>query len=117
MHTPDQLEDAFGFEAVRTSTKDRIKQIRPTTPPEPPSDLTKVDEVAGIAGFVSREASAEHGALRRRGRPKAPEPTVALHMRAPVSVANAFQRWCEENRYSYPAALAEIMQMAGIRLD
>ena len=114
MHIDDQTEDAFGFGAVRHSAKEKIKQIRPTAPPEPPADFTRVDEIAGNAGFVSREAQFEYDPVVRRGRPRAQEATVALHMRAPVSVANAFQRWCEENRYSYPAALAEIMRRAGI---
>lgn len=114
MHTHDQAEDAFGFGAVRNSTKDKIKQIRPTAPPEPPPDFAKLDAIAGSAGFVSREAQGEYDNFTRRGRPRAPEPTVALNMRAPMSVAKAFQRWCEVNRYSYPAALAEIMRQAGI---
>ena len=109
----DQVEDAFGFGSVSSSAKEKIKQIRPTAPPEPPSDFTRVDEIAGNAGFISREAPFEHDASRR-GRPKAPEPTIALNMRAPASIAKAFQRWCEQNRYSYPAALAEIMRRAGI---
>ena len=35
-------------------------------------------------------------------------------MRVPVSLGGAFQRFCEENRYSYPEALAEVMKRAGL---
>ncbi len=38
-------------------------------------------------------------------------------MRVPVSLASAFQRFCEENRYSYPEALAEIMRRAGLNTN
>ena len=112
MHTPNGVEDAFGFSSVRA--KDKIKQIKPSAPPEPPSDLTKVDEIAGSAGFVSREAPQSADVSFRTGRAQAPEPTIALNMRAPVGVGKAFQRWCKENRYSYPEGLAEIMRRAGL---
>ena len=113
MYTPDGVEDAFGFGSVRA--KDKIKQIKPSTPHEPPADFTRVDEIAGMAGFVSREASQLAAAPSRGGRSQAPEPTIALNMRAPVDVGTAFQRWCKENRYSYPEGLAEIMRRAGLR--
>ncbi len=116
MHDQDTEEDAFGFDAVRTSAKARIRQIRPEMPPEPPTDLTEVDEIAGNAGFVSRESPVDDTPVisARRGRPRAPEAFEAINMRAPSSLARAYRRWCEENRYSYPAALAEIMRRAGI---
>lgn len=114
MHEHDEAEDAFGFESLRGSTKDRIKQIRPSAPPEPPPDLAMVDRVASEAGFVSREVPMHGDLVFRRGRPRSAAPSEALNMRAPSSVAHAFRRFCEENRYSYPAALAEIMRRAGI---
>ena len=112
MSMHEQSDDAFGFGSVR-STKDRIKSIRPTAPPEPPADMAAIDEVAGNVGFVSRELSGDEP-YTRRGRPRGPEPFEALNMRAPITLANAFRRWCQENRYSYPAGLAEIMRRAGV---
>ena len=113
MNLPDEMDDAFGFETVRASAKEKIKHIRPSAPPISP-DLKKVDEAADSVGFVSREHKAPEDPGPRRGRPKASEPTMAINMRAPESVALTFQKWCDDNRYSYPAALAEIMRRAGI---
>ena len=109
-----EQEDAFGFRSVKDSARERVRNIRPSQPPAPPEDLSVVDEIAGNAGFVSREAALPLESAFRRGRPRASEPSEALNMRVPSSVANAFRRWCEENRYSYPAALTEIMRRAGI---
>lgn len=114
MSMHEHPEDAFGFGSVRSTSKDRIKNIKPTTPPEPPANLDALDEVAGSVGFVSREVSAGEDLYTRRGRPRGPEPFEALNMRAPASLASAFRRWCQENRYSYPAGLSEIMRRAGI---
>lgn len=114
MSAPEQAEDAFGFGSLRTSTRDRIRSIKPSAPPDSAVDLAELDRVAGNAGFVSREAQTEDLAYVRRGRPRGPEAFQALNMRAPASLAQAFRRWCEENRYSYPAGLAEIMRRAGI---
>ncbi len=111
MPTHEDQDDAFGFETVGASTKERIARIRPAAPRESPSDLSKLDEVAASAGFISREVSEYQP---RRGRPAGPEAFEALNMRAPASLARAFKGWCEENRYSYPAGLSEIMRRAGI---
>lgn len=115
MHTPETTEDAFGFGSLRGSTKDRIKQIKPSSPPEPPPNLARVDAVADSAGFVSREAPEQGSSSFRGSRSQGPEPTIALNMRAPVSIGQAFQQFCKENRYSYPEGLAEIMHRAGLR--
>lgn len=112
MLTPDGVEDTFGFGSVRA--KDKIKRIKPSTPHDRPTDFTRVDEIAGMAGFVSRELSQVAATSSRGGRSQPPEPTIALNMRTPVDVGKAFQRWCKENRYSYPEGLAEIMRRAGI---
>ena len=114
MNTPDHPEDAFGFGAVRSTAREKIKNIKPAAPPEAPADMTSVDHVANSFGFVSREAAPDEEFYSRRGRPRGPEPFQALNMRAPASLASAYRRWCEENRYSYPAGLAEIMRRAGI---
>ena len=114
MNMPDHPEDAFGFGTLRPTSKDKIRNIKPTAPPAPPADLTALDLAAGSVGFVSREVQVDADLYSRRGRPRGPEPFQALNMRAPASLATAFRRWCEENRYSYPAGLAEIMRRAGI---
>ena len=115
MQQHDPTEDTFGFGSPRSSTKDKIKQIRPSAPPESPTDFSLVDEIASKAGFVSREADVPVASPSRRGRPRSQEAFEALNMRAPSSLASAFRDWCTENRYSYPAGLAEIMRRAGIR--
>src|SRR5579875_1845 len=114
MSMHDISDDAFGFGSVRSSAKDRIKGIKPTAPPAPPADFATLDGVAESVGFVSREAPLGEDLYTRRGRPRGPEAFEALNMRAPASLAAAFRRWCQENRYSYPAGLAEIMRRAGI---
>jgi hypothetical protein len=111
VHEPQ--EDAFGFGSLAATAKDRIKQIKPTSASEPTADLARIDAVADNAGFVSREAPGLHSVYRSTASAR-PEPRSAINMRVPVSLAGAFQRFCEENRYSYPEALAEIMKRAGL---
>ena len=119
MQQHEHGDDAFGFGSVKSRAKDRVKQIRPSVPPESPTDLARLDEIAGNAGFVSREPANVLEAATRRGRPRGQEAFEALNMRAPSSLAAAFRTWCSENRYSYPGGLAEIMRLAGIptRID
>ena len=76
--------------------------------------MARIDAVADSAGFISREVQQAQEYLYRGTKGQRPEPRVPLNMRVPVSVGAAFQRFCEENRYSYPAALAEIMRRAGL---
>jgi len=113
MSAHESQEDAFGFLSLATSTKDRIKQIKPATVFEPAADLARIDAVADGAGFVSREAPGPDYVYSST-RLARPEPRSAINMRVPVSLAIAFQRFCEENRYSYPEALAEIMKRVGL---
>jgi hypothetical protein len=117
MSTPDtnpDEPDAFGF--ARTA-RDKIRNIQPSTAPPVP-DLQKVDAIAESAGFVSREAPRQPAspAYSTVSQPEIPvrKPTVAINMRVPVDVANAFIRFCKEERYSYPEGLEEIMKRAGI---
>ena len=106
-------EDAFGFGSV-SSAKEKIRNIRPSLP-DVSVDLTRIDAVADSAGFVSREAvPAPADYVYRSSRQARPEPRIPLNMRVPVSLGNAFQRFCEENRYSYPEALAEVLRRAGL---
>ncbi len=114
MSTHEQSEDAFGFVAVSSSAKEKIKHIRPSPPPEDPADMARIDAVADNAGFVSREMPQSQDYLYRGRRAQRPEPRIPLNMRVPVSLGVAFQRFCEENRYSYPEALAEVLRRAGL---
>ena len=113
MSAHESQEDAFGFGSLATSAKDRIKQIKPAIASEPAEDLARIDAVADNAGFVSREAPGPDY-VYRSARSARPEPRSAINMRVPLSLAGAFQRFCGENRYSYPEALAEIMKRAGL---
>ena len=70
--------------------------------------------MADSAGFVSREPTVTPEYVYRGSRGQRPEPRIPLNMRVPVSLGAAFQRFCEDNRYSYPEALAEVMKRAGI---
>lgn len=107
-------EDAFGFGSV-SSAKEKIRNIRPSLP-DVSVDMARIDAVADSAGFVSREAAVPPPTeyVYRSGRQARPEPRIPLNMRVPVSLGNAFQRFCEENRYSYPEALAEVLRRAGL---
>ncbi len=109
-------EDAFGFGAMSNSTKERIKQIKPSVPAESAANMAAVDAVADDAGFVSRELVPAAEYAYRNARTQRPEPRIPLNMRVPVSLGNAFQRFCEQNRYSYPEALAEVMRRADLPL-
>lgn len=110
---PDDQEDAFGFGAV-SSARERIKQIKPSAPTSEPLDLDKIDAIAETAGFVSREAPQEVDYTFRTQKYQQPEPRMPLNMRVPISVGTAFQRFCEQERYSYPEGLTEVMRRAGL---
>ena len=116
MQKGETNDDAFGFGAVSSSAKDRIKQIKPSVPAGSPADTLAIDAVADNAGFVSRESLPTSEYSYRNARLQRPEPRLPLNMRVPVSLGNAFQRFCEEHRYSYPEALAEIMRRANLPL-
>lgn len=76
--------------------------------------MNRIDAVADHAGFVSRDVNIAPDYVYRGTRQARPEPRIPLNMRVPVSLGNAFQRFCEANRYSYPEALAEVMRRAGL---
>lgn len=114
MVTPENTEDAFGFRTVSNSVRDRIRQIKPAAPPGPPPDMAAIDAAAQNVGFVSREVPQLADLAYRSKKSQRSEPTIALNMRAPISLGNTFRRFCEENRYSYPEGLAEIMLRAGL---
>lgn len=113
-----ETNDTFGFGAASQSVKDRIKQIRPSAPVHASDmdsrELERVDAVAEGAGFVSREAPPLQPVYTYRYGRQRPEPRIPLNMRVPVSLGQAFQKFCEDNRYSYPEALEEVMKRAGL---
>ncbi len=76
--------------------------------------MAQIDAIADNAGFVSREAMQPTAYVYRNSRAQRPEPRIPLNMRVPVSLGGAFQRFCDENRYSYPEGLAEVMRRAGL---
>ncbi|WGF91046.1 hypothetical protein [Marinivivus vitaminiproducens] len=88
-----------------------LKSIKPDTDADLPVDRkdSELDLVAERHGFVSREP------LRKLvKRTMASEPTSNLSMRPPLSVFNRFVQFSMENRLSYPEALKELMDRAGV---
>ena len=119
MQERDGIEDEFGFGQLSSTAKERIRQIKPALPPDSPVALAAIDAAADNIGFVSREATPPMPPAvydYRSSRAQRPEPRIPLNMRVPVSLGNAFQRFCEAERYSYPEALAEVMRRAGLPL-
>jgi hypothetical protein len=118
MSTPNQNldEDPFGFD--RNAAKDRLRNIRPSVPAPITSDMARVDAAAEAVGFVSRENSArsipEYPQNYKVGNAPARRPTIAINMRLPDNIAAVFQRFCKENRYSYPEGLEEVLRRAGL---
>ena len=108
-------DDEFGFNSLKSNAESRIRKIKPTLPQETMTDFSTVDAVAASAGFVSRESS-EQLTVYLSPRTQRPEPRSALNMRVPVTLGVVFQRFCAENRYSYPEGLEEIMKRAGLPL-
>lgn len=84
----DVSDDAFGFEAVGSSARDKIKQIRPSVPVNDIPDLTTVDAVAEKVGFVSRELPEQPDYNYQKLKPR-PEPRIPLNMRVPVSLGGS----------------------------
>ena len=109
-------EDPFGFN--KRAAKDKLRNIHPSVPAPITSDMAKVDAAAEAVGFVSRENSApsipeypsNYGVVYAPAR----RPTIALNMRLSDNIAVVFQRFCKDNRYSYPEGLEEIMKRAGL---
>lgn len=115
MSEHEQGEDEFGFDSLRSTAANRIRDIKPSGPQEVITDFARIDAVAASAGFVSREGLDQQGPYQVTRAPR-PEPRSALNMRVRVSLGIAFQRFCSENRYSYPEGLEEIMRRARLPL-
>ncbi|KKX24295.1 hypothetical protein [Rhizobium sp. LC145] len=87
---------------------DRLASIKPDTEPETVVPDRKIDEVAEKHGFVSREP------VQKIVRRKEAEPSANLNIRPPISTYNRFVSWAMQNRLSYPEALKELMDKAGV---
>jgi hypothetical protein len=86
----------------------KLSSIKPDTEPAPAVPDHKIDEVAARHGFVSREP------IQKVSRRKEAEPSANLNIRPPISTYNRFVTWAMENRLSYPEALKELMDRAGV---
>lgn len=86
----------------------KLAGIKPDAEPAPSVPDHKLDEVAARHGFVSREP------VQKLSRRKEAEPSANLNIRPPISTYNRFVSWAMENRLSYPEALKELMDRAGI---
>ena len=107
--------DPFGL--LNRTTRNKLKEIRPTVPaPEP--NMDKVDAAAASVGFISRETLTEPQqpiyVPLSSSVPRRAIPSVPINMRVPSELAAIFQRFCKDNRYSYPEGLEEIMMRAGM---
>lgn len=86
----------------------KLNQIKPSTEPMEPIPDHKIDEIGDRAGFPSREP------IQKVVRRAPAEPSANLNIRPPISTYNRFVTWAMENRLSYPEALKELMDKAGI---
>jgi hypothetical protein len=86
----------------------KLSSIKPDTEPAHAVPDHKIDEVAARHGFVSREP------IQKVSRRKEAEPSANLNIRPPISTYNRFVTWAMENRLSYPEALKELMDRAGV---
>jgi hypothetical protein len=68
----------------------------------------KIDELGERHGFVAREP------VQKLTRRKPSEPSANLNIRPPITTFNRFLVFCEKNRMSYPEALKELMDRAGV---
>jgi hypothetical protein len=111
------MSDEFGFGAAKPKalTADKLKNIKPQPSHEQDREvpLDRLDRVAEKAGFTSREPQ-QVAAPRIDRRRKDAGPFVAINTRAPVRVAEPFQRYCDNNRFSYWEGIEELMKLAGV---
>lgn len=87
---------------------------------------TPVDKPEAVANPTEREIEAANLAARKTGFvSRDPEPVLLrsggredavrqLSIRLPLSYANRLVKYCEENRYSYPALIMKLMDEKGI---
>jgi hypothetical protein len=86
----------------------KLAKIKPDTQERVKISDAKIDEVGERHGFVAREP------VQKMTRRKPSEPSANLNIRPPVTTFNRFLVFCEINRMSYPEALKELMDRAGV---
>jgi len=86
----------------------KLANITPDKEDLPKISDTKIDEVGERHGFVTREP------IQKLTRRKPSEPSANLNIRPPITTFNRFLVFCEKNRMSYPEALKELMDRAGV---
>ena len=86
----------------------KLNQIKPESTDSDTVPDHKIDAVAERHGFQSREP------VQKIVRRKEAEPSANLNIRPPISTYNRFVAWAMENRLSYPEALRELMDKAGV---
>ena len=101
------MSDTFGF-PKRRGLAEKLGAITSSTDGETTIPVDRVDDAAAKHGFVSREPETPFK------REKTVGPVVTLHTRAPIRVATPFQRFCEQNRFSYWEGIEELMKRAGV---
>jgi hypothetical protein len=98
-------------------TKDDIaKKLEgiPDEPPEPKIAITKKVKAEGKKlGFVSREPWEE----RIIATPEKLGQTTQINIRLPISSANLFLQWCQDERMSQREGLEQLISLAGLRKD
>lgn len=86
----------------------KLANITPDRDDAPNISDARIDEVGERHGFVTREP------LQKLTRRKPSEPSANLNIRPPITTFNRFLLFCEKNRMSYPEALKELMDRAGV---
>lgn len=86
----------------------KLADIKPDTGSEPVISDRKIDEIGERHGFVTREP------VQKLTRRRPAEPSANLNIRPSITTFNRFLQFCERNRMSYPEALKELMDRAGV---
>lgn len=91
-----------GLSRIKPDTAE-AKKDKPAIPD------AKIDKIGDRHGFKSREP------IQKIVRRKQAEPTANLNIRPPVEVYNRFVQYAIDNRLSYPEALVELLDKAGVK--
>lgn len=88
--------------------------IQPNKTRREPADMSAIDRTGEDLGFVSREASAEHGettTIQRKPKPGPSGPVGQFNLRAAVADVNEFIDWCGRERMSYREGFGKLMDL------
>lgn len=128
-------EDAFGLTDFKKAAREKLREIKPSSPPPLVEDPAEVDAIAARRGFISRDPSPEvpevsetRPTLVQAPSPSAPavppteiraalpvkEPFEQVSFRMPYSKKNLFQEWCTSNRFTYSEGVLWLMEKAGV---